>query len=144
MMCAKGVVGMTILFVAALGLVLAAVLALWPRKPSGPAAFDREDPGDQESLGEVSRPPGGRRWGGPRLPGEQWEPVAPWRSRRPAEQPERGRGAPATLEGILTAQRICGEISQIQYLRALEGLAARDEERHPLVLRWDDRPGACS
>ncbi|GAA4937643.1 hypothetical protein [Actinoplanes utahensis] len=42
--------------------------------------------------------------------------------------------APLSLEGVLVTQLIAGEISRPQYLRALEQLAARDEQRHPLAL----------
>ena len=129
---------MMILLVAVVGLALAAALALRPRKPSD------QDPAGWEGPGDLGRSAGSRRWGAAPTPGDPWEPGAPWRPRRVAEPPADPRATPATLEGILTAQRICGEISQLQYLRALEGLAARDEERHPLVVRWDDQPGACS
>ena len=49
-----------------------------------------------------------------------------------------GRAVPAplppeSLEGVLVAQLGDGDISRSQYLRAMEQLAARDEERHPLV-----------
>lgn len=42
--------------------------------------------------------------------------------------------APSSLEGVLVTQLIAGEISRPQYLRALEQLAARDEQRSPLSL----------
>jgi len=42
--------------------------------------------------------------------------------------------APLSLEGVLVTQLIAGEISRPQYLRALEQLAARDEQRRPLSL----------
>ncbi|WP_433824933.1 hypothetical protein ACQP2E_22635 [Actinoplanes sp. CA-015351] len=102
---------MMVLFVAVVGLLLAAVLALWPlssEKPRSPQRFRGSAP---------VKPPGSHA-----------EPSA----------------GPATLEGILAGQLLSGEISQRQYLRALENLAARDEQRHPLILRWDDRPGAWS
>jgi hypothetical protein len=44
--------------------------------------------------------------------------------------------APAleSLEGVLVAQLSVGEISRRQYLRAMERIAARDDERHPLAV----------
>lgn len=51
---------------------------------------------------------------------------------------------PSSLEGVLVDQLIKGDISRRQYLRALENIAARDEERHPLSLPRDDLPGACT
>jgi hypothetical protein len=39
-----------------------------------------------------------------------------------------------SLEGVLVAQLMAGEITRGQYQRAVEGLAARDEDRHPLAL----------
>ncbi|MEU4561231.1 hypothetical protein AB0F72_22840 [Actinoplanes sp. NPDC023936] len=100
---------MMILVVAVVGLILAAVLALWPL-----------------SKETASEEPAEKTWG------------------RAPVKPVRGHAEPTTLEGILAGQVVRGEISQRQYLRALENLAARDEERHPLILRWDDRPGAWS
>jgi hypothetical protein len=47
---------------------------------------------------------------------------------------------PRSLEGVLTAQLIAGEISRSQYLRAQEQIAARDEERHPMIVPWDAHP----
>jgi hypothetical protein len=44
--------------------------------------------------------------------------------------------APSSLEGVLTAQLIAGEITRGQYLRALAQIAARDEERHPMAVPW--------
>ena len=38
---------------------------------------------------------------------------------------------PESLEGVLVAQLMAGEITRGQYQRAVEGLAARDEDRHP-------------
>ena len=140
---------MMVLFVAVVGLILAAVLALWPLS-QGPAS---EKPGRTSSPRPGWTGFGKTRWNGPETP--RWSPGAP-----DDERPRRFRGsarvspgsqghaeptaAPTTLEGILTGQLLSGEISQRQYLRALESLAARDEERHPLTLRWDDRPGAWS
>jgi hypothetical protein len=44
------------------------------------------------------------------------------------------RSRPESLEGVLTAQLMAGEITRGQYLKAVEGLAARDAERHPLTV----------
>jgi hypothetical protein len=41
---------------------------------------------------------------------------------------------PESLEGVLVAQLMAGEITRGQYLRGVEGLAARDEKRHPLTV----------
>jgi len=41
---------------------------------------------------------------------------------------------PESLEGVLTQQLLAGEITRHQYVRAIEGLAARDESRHPLAV----------
>lgn len=47
--------------------------------------------------------------------------------------PDAGQTAgPESLEGVLTFQLTGGEINRFQYLRAMEQLAARDDERHPL------------
>jgi hypothetical protein len=72
--------------------------------------------------------------------------LAFWPSRedRPAGvAPDRAAGhaepsAPSSLEGVLTGQLIAGEITRGQYLRALEQIAARDEERHPMAVPRDD------
>ncbi|MEV0898801.1 hypothetical protein [Actinoplanes sp. NPDC049802] len=42
--------------------------------------------------------------------------------------------APESLEGVLCSQLLDGEITRRQYLRSMAGIAARDEERHPLVV----------
>jgi hypothetical protein len=44
---------------------------------------------------------------------------------------------PDSLEGVLTAQLLGGEISSRQYVRALERIAARDERRHPMSVPRD-------
>jgi len=41
---------------------------------------------------------------------------------------------PESLEGVLVAQLMAGEVTCGQYQRAVEGLAARDEDRHPLAV----------
>jgi hypothetical protein len=45
--------------------------------------------------------------------------------------------APESLEGVLAAKLLAGEITTTQYRHALEGLAARDEDRHPLTVPPD-------
>ena len=47
---------------------------------------------------------------------------------------------PESLEGVLVAQLGSGEITRGQYLQAMERLAARDAERHPLVVPPDGGP----
>ncbi|MBO3738921.1 hypothetical protein [Actinoplanes flavus] len=89
---------MMILLVATLGLIAAAILALWP------APGDRAHRAPAAAIAE------------------------------PAET-----ARPTCLEGVLAAQLVGGDISRPQYLRAIERLAARDEERHPLAVPWDDR-----
>lgn len=42
--------------------------------------------------------------------------------------------APESLEGVLCSQLMDGEITRGQYMRSMAGIAARDEERHPLVV----------
>jgi hypothetical protein len=46
-----------------------------------------------------------------------------------------------SLEGVLVAKRLAGEISTTQYRHAIEGLAARDDDRHPLSVPPD--PGSA-
>lgn len=48
---------------------------------------------------------------------------------------------PCSLEGVLTAQLIAGAITRPQYLRALEQIAARDEQRTPFAAPRDEAPG---
>jgi hypothetical protein len=40
--------------------------------------------------------------------------------------------APESLEGVLVDQLVTGAITRGQYARAMEQLAARDDQRHPL------------
>jgi hypothetical protein len=47
---------------------------------------------------------------------------------------------PDSLEGVLLAQLATGEINRRQYLRAMELLAARDNERHPLTVPPENGP----
>ncbi|GAA4602852.1 putative iron-regulated membrane protein [Actinoplanes octamycinicus] len=69
----------------------------------------------------------------------------PWPRRRPVPR-HTGRlvapppPLPDSLEGVLTAQLLAGEISSQQYVRALERIAARDERRHPMSVPRDYRP----
>ncbi|BEL02583.1 hypothetical protein Q0Z83_007740 [Actinoplanes sichuanensis] len=74
--------------------------------------------------------------------------LAFWPSRDERAEPDRAATAtetghaeptaPSSLEGVLTSQLIAGEITRSQYLRAQEQIAARDEERHPMNVPWDD------
>ncbi|WP_433790139.1 hypothetical protein [Actinoplanes sp. CA-252034] len=76
--------------------------------------------------------------------------LAFWPSRDERAEPDRAATAlehghaepavPGSLEGVLTAQLIGGEITRSQYLRAQEKIAARDEERHPMIVPWDAHP----
>lgn len=45
---------------------------------------------------------------------------------------------PESLEGVLCAQLMDGDITRRQYLRSMAGIAARDDERHPLVVPWHE------
>lgn len=57
-----------------------------------------------------------------------------------------GKGRPAppeSLEGVLVAQLISGEISRAQYHRSIEGLAARDDDRHPLSVPPESGPAGA-
>jgi hypothetical protein len=73
--------------------------------------------------------------------GEPWRwPGKPAEARQP-DRPEKA-AEPMSLEGALTAQLIAGKISQVEYRRAVERLAVRDEETYPLVAP-DDPPSAC-
>jgi hypothetical protein len=58
-----------------------------------------------------------------------YHPVQP-RESRSAAAPAK----PESLEGVLVEQLVAGTIMPAQYRHALEGLAARDEERHPLTV----------
>jgi hypothetical protein len=44
------------------------------------------------------------------------------------------------LEGVLVAKLMGGEINRGQYVHAIEGIAARDDERHPLTVPPDIGP----
>jgi len=69
--------------------------------------------------------------------------ASPLRRRTSQERPQTG-GVPAarpqSLEGVLVAQLLAGEITRGQYLAAVEGLAARDDERHPLAVPPETGP----
>lgn len=62
----------------------------------------------------------------------------------PADEAEEGpahRAAPElpeTLEGVLAGQLLAGEITAEQYRRAVQGLAERDADRHPLSVPPED------
>ncbi|GAA3340510.1 hypothetical protein GCM10020358_28390 [Amorphoplanes nipponensis] len=45
--------------------------------------------------------------------------------------------APESLEGVLARQLLAGEITGPQYRRAVQRLAERDADRHPLALPED-------
>jgi hypothetical protein len=63
--------------------------------------------------------------------------VRPLLRPRPAAADPAGKretAAPESLEGVLVAQMMAGEITRGQYRRAVEGLAARDDERHPMAI----------
>lgn len=62
------------------------------------------------------------------------------RAARSAPPPAPEPRLPDSLEGVLTAQLLAGEISRAQYVRALERIAARDERRHPMSVPRDYRP----
>ncbi|MFL6117407.1 MAG: hypothetical protein ACJ786_39555 [Catenulispora sp.] len=47
---------------------------------------------------------------------------------------------PDSLEGVLLVQLVDGEISRRQYVREMERLAARDDERHPLAVPPETGP----
>ncbi|MFC4071369.1 hypothetical protein [Actinoplanes subglobosus] len=104
---------MVVLLVATLGLIAAAALAFWPSRDER-SGTDR--PG-------TDRPGTGRALTGRAEPVTSGEPAVP-----------------STLEGVLARQLIAGEITRSQYLRAQEQVAARDEERHPMIVRWDAHP----
>jgi hypothetical protein len=61
--------------------------------------------------------------------------------REPAGTVDHARAAPAppqTLEGALVLQLLNAEINGRQYLHAMELLAARDADRHPLGVPPED------
>jgi len=59
----------------------------------------------------------------------------------PSAQPAAERAVePASLEGVLVAKLLAGEISTTQYQHAIEGLAVRDDDRHPLSVPPDHGP----
>jgi hypothetical protein len=58
-------------------------------------------------------------------------------------RPAAAEPAPQTLEGVLVAQLASGQINRQQYQHAMEGLAARDDERHPLSVPPGADPAAA-
>jgi len=54
----------------------------------------------------------------------------------PAKNSRQGRESarPETLEGVLVRQLMDHEISRLQYRRAVQRLAERDADRHPLTV----------
>jgi hypothetical protein len=61
-------------------------------------------------------------------------PIGQRRAEAAGETAASSSAHPESLEGVLVAQLLAGEISRGQYLRAIEGLAARDDDRHPLTV----------
>ena len=62
----------------------------------------------------------------------------PVAAKDPASKPDIPRATePESLEGVLVAKLLAGDISTTQYRNAIEGLAARDEDRHPLSVPPD-------
>ncbi|MBM2616308.1 hypothetical protein JIG36_12150 [Actinoplanes sp. LDG1-06] len=62
------------------------------------------------------------------------------RRRRPVRvetRPVVAGSEPGTLEGVLVAELISGEITATQYRRLVEGLAVRDDDRNPLSVPPD-------
>jgi hypothetical protein len=71
------------------------------------------------------------------LPGSERDPAGEHgEAGRTGGEPEAvpGSAVPGSLEGVLAGQLMSGRISRAQYRRAIEGLAARDEDRHPLAV----------
>ncbi|MEV4641740.1 hypothetical protein AB0J80_30790 [Actinoplanes sp. NPDC049548] len=67
-----------------------------------------------------------------------WPAIRDWRHEK-ARSPEADSVAapavvpgPGTLEGVLARQLMDQEISRRQYMHAMEALAERDRDRHPL------------
>jgi hypothetical protein len=57
------------------------------------------------------------------------------RARRSGEaEPVADQARPESLEGVLVAQLVAGEITRRQYRRAMGQLAARDDERSPMAV----------
>jgi hypothetical protein len=44
------------------------------------------------------------------------------------------RSTAESLEGVLVNELVAGQINSDQYVRAMERVAARDDERHPLTV----------
>ncbi|GIM95401.1 hypothetical protein [Paractinoplanes toevensis] len=66
--------------------------------------------------------------------------VSAWTWPGLAQEASEGQPAPEpstaveSLEGVLVTQLMAGEITTAQYRRAVEGLAARDDDRHPMAV----------
>ncbi|MFF5084534.1 hypothetical protein ACFY36_46465 [Actinoplanes sp. NPDC000266] len=56
-----------------------------------------------------------------------------------ASSPSASAPSPESLEGALAAQLAAGAITRRQYLRAMEWVALREEERHPMEPLEDGR-----
>ncbi|WP_189077460.1 hypothetical protein [Mangrovihabitans endophyticus] len=70
-------------------------------------------------------------------------PTPPETARKAAGETHNAAGKthhPQTLEGVLTAQLMSGEITAAQYRTSVASLAARDDERHPLQVPPDGVP----
>ena len=75
-----------------------------------------------------------------------WPAFEDWKAADAAKSPEKktdGVAAasapkPETLEGALVRQLFDHKINGVQYLRAMERLAERDADRHPLSVPGDD------
>jgi len=65
------------------------------------------------------------------------------RDDRPAQPGPAPATKPESLEGVLVAQLMAGELSTAQYRHAIEGLAARDDDRHPLAVPRENGPAAA-
>jgi hypothetical protein len=73
-----------------------------------------------------------------------WSAFEVWKAADAAKSPEKKTGEvasapkPETLEGALVRQLFDHEINGPQYLHAMERLAERDADRHPLSVPGDD------
>jgi len=70
----------------------------------------------------------------PALADTSGEPPGTRASAAAADLAGRGEAKPESLEGVLVVQLMAGEITRSQYLHSIEGLAARDDDRHPLAV----------
>jgi hypothetical protein len=63
--------------------------------------------------------------------------TSPDEQARPAREEIKAAGSrsePGSLEGVLVAQLVAALITRRQYVREMERVAARDDERHPLAI----------